>query len=147
MDNKSRTVLILLQFLSASFTSSTCCFFFMQFVGLGTSKIKDDLKIIVFWDVMLCSLVAKYWHFSLPSWWRQQTPVKGGRLLIYRTIQQILPEDSNLHRWPSVHLKSDNKKCYLSKQEVKFSTHDTNWSEPVLQKVSNIPSWSVYGQL
>jgi len=34
--------------------------FFMQFVGLATSKIKDDLKIIVFWDVMLCNLVAKY---------------------------------------------------------------------------------------
>jgi len=39
---------------------------FMQFVGLGTSEITDDLKIIVFWDVMLCSLVAKYCHFSLP---------------------------------------------------------------------------------
>jgi hypothetical protein len=59
MDNKSRTVLILLQFLSTSFTPSTWCFFFMQFVGLGTSKIKDDVKIIVLWDVTLCSLVAK----------------------------------------------------------------------------------------
>jgi hypothetical protein len=97
---------------------------FNTFINKYTHKHKECMKVIVFWDVVLCSLVEVHWHFRGACCLYHQ----GVKLLPFPTLMPILVMDKEWHSerirlFYEAHCAVSTASCYVHFLMSKYFHH------------------------